>query len=73
MKQFPKIGSPVSVQHVTELSKSGIVQYKGAHSFIETEVTHLYMNGRVQVKSGDVWDVVPMGNGKFRTVPTIYQ
>ena len=72
MKQQPKLGSIVSIQHVTEQNKSGLVHYKGAHSFSEQKITKLYMNGRVQVESGDVWDITPMGNGKFRTVPFLH-
>lgn len=65
----PKIGDEVSIQHETKQNKSGEAFVSGAASFGKSRITAVYHSGRVRVTSGDVWRVVPLGAGKWRTSP----
>ena len=57
---LPRIGDTVVVRHTVTYDEHG-VPYLVSTKDKETVVKYVYLDGQVQVVSGDVWEVKPFG------------
>lgn len=72
MKKFPRIGDTVILRHDVDNQRDDCGVFSGskitgARSVKETKVLKVYGPNKVAVSSGDVWDVVPMNDGRWAT------
>lgn len=66
LPNLPKVGDSVFVQHRSWIDIKGVAHIVSAKS-TEKRIDAVYHSGKVRDHSGDTWNVMCIGDGKFRT------